>query len=402
MQLNQKDIDILTYQINSIIKNNPLEYKSISKNLFDLQTSILNLSSCITELSRFLEQLAEGNLEAKAPDRHNYLASSSKQLQSSLKHITWQATQVAKGDYSQKVKFMGDFSNAFNEMISQLAQREKKLKDQSIIMTETNVFLNSIIDGISDSIIVTDVSTGEVLYSNSSASKRIYDKNLGEFICAIPCDLVSYLKNNSNFKNSEHSYDFKCPLNNKIMNVKTYQVEFNQTSAYIHHIIDVTYQKEYQEQMEQIIYQDELTSLYNRRYFLIQLEEQLKKREPFCLCMIDIDGLKFANDNFGHESGDQYIKTVAKKILEEIRSTDIASRYGGDEMTILFPNCSKHVALKKLKNINTKITNDAIDYPMSISYGIVQVNEDNNLSGEILLSKADKNMYRHKASKKNY
>lgn len=85
-------------------------------------------------LNRFLEQfsetrqfaisLAAGDLDATPPLR-NEVAASFKQLHAGLKHLTWQTKQIAKGDYSQRVHFMGDFSGAFNAMVESLAEKKR-------------------------------------------------------------------------------------------------------------------------------------------------------------------------------------------------------------------------------------------------------------------------------------
>jgi hypothetical protein len=72
----------------------------------------------------FIQSLAEGNLEVPSPS-HNLLASPFKQLQANLLHLTWQSRQIAAGDYSQRVYFMGTFSTAFNSMVEALEEKNR-------------------------------------------------------------------------------------------------------------------------------------------------------------------------------------------------------------------------------------------------------------------------------------
>lgn len=89
------------------------------------------LFSFIHEIHKFILPLSEGELEdATLPPTKNFLASPFKELHSHLQHLTWQAKQVAKGDYNQRVDFMGDFSDAFNFMITSLDKNEKALKNK--------------------------------------------------------------------------------------------------------------------------------------------------------------------------------------------------------------------------------------------------------------------------------
>jgi len=92
----------------------------------------------------FIHQIANGNLNVNPPDdplRKNYVIAQYKQLHSNLLHLTWQAQQIAKGDLKQKVSFLGEFSNGFNQMIEALREKEAmvdKIKTQSKELLELN------------------------------------------------------------------------------------------------------------------------------------------------------------------------------------------------------------------------------------------------------------------------
>jgi signal transduction histidine kinase len=78
----------------------------------------------------FIEPLARGELRVAIPPTRNFLASPFKELHSRLMHLTWQAEQVARGDYTQRVDFMGDFSRAFNFMVDELGKKERELREK--------------------------------------------------------------------------------------------------------------------------------------------------------------------------------------------------------------------------------------------------------------------------------
>lgn len=90
--------------------------------------SLNQLFTSCSEIHGFIVPLSKGELDVDVPSKTNLLASPFKELHSKLRHLTWQAEQVAKGDYNQRVDFMGDFSKAFNEMVLKLAQKEKVLQ----------------------------------------------------------------------------------------------------------------------------------------------------------------------------------------------------------------------------------------------------------------------------------
>jgi predicted signal transduction protein with EAL and GGDEF domain len=91
------------------------------------------LIAFVREIEDFIEPLARGDLSAPLPSRANFLASPFKELHSRLSELTRQTTQIAKGDYSQRVDFMGEFSVAFNSMVELLAAREDELRTASIV-----------------------------------------------------------------------------------------------------------------------------------------------------------------------------------------------------------------------------------------------------------------------------
>jgi hypothetical protein len=88
------------------------------------------LITFIDQIHQFIVPLAQGELSDIKLAPSNYLASPFKELHSRLRHLTWQAKQVAKGDYSQRVDFMGEFSEAYNAMVIALEHNEKLLRNK--------------------------------------------------------------------------------------------------------------------------------------------------------------------------------------------------------------------------------------------------------------------------------
>lgn len=400
--MNKEDIDLLVEQIRQIILNKPIkeELKSESEELAELQEAVLYLSGLLSESNEFLKHLQAGELDVKPPGRHNFLAGNLKELHSALKHLTWQANQIANGDYSQKVDFLGDFSASFNSMIHQLAEREAKLKHQSVELSDMVELIKSIVDGLKDWIVVIDSESDEIIYTNQSANQLFYDMEIEKNTCGKKCELIEQLRKQSqDCKNS--IFEYTCPKSMKILRVKSFGIKWNNKAACVHCIQDVTDECEYHEQVEEMAYTDELTGLYNRRYCMKQLERQLSQKNEFSFCMIDLDGLKYANDNYGHASGDRYLKTVTDEMLKISRTTDIVCRIGGDEFAILFLNCASDIALKKMKQANLSIESLSEGFLMSISYGVIHIEAGMNISPETILKWADKKMYALKNTKKH-
>jgi signal transduction histidine kinase len=105
--------------------------------------TVNNLVAVFRESQGFVVALAEGKLDV-TPPHHNLLVSPFKQLHANLLHLTWQTKQIAAGDYTQRVHFMGDFAEAFNAMIMALAEK-KRVEDSLREALETVRQLQGII-----------------------------------------------------------------------------------------------------------------------------------------------------------------------------------------------------------------------------------------------------------------
>ncbi len=143
---------------------------------------------------------------------------------------------------------------------------------------------------------------------------------------------------------------------------------------------------------------DPMTNIYNRRGCMSRLGNGNKR---FALIFIDIDKFKQINDTYGHEKGDEVIKTVARIISTHIRKEDIFCRYGGDEFLLFIANASheqaRKIAEKLRKHIDIHRFDGVEDVTVSIGIAIRQRNE----SIGSLINRADKNLYRAKSGGRN-
>jgi hypothetical protein len=103
--------------------------KTTNENEYELAILLNRLFLFVQEIHEFILPLSRGKLgDVTVPLPKNFLASPFKELHCHLQHLTWQAIQVASGDFSQRVDFMGDFSEAFNSMVVSLDKNGKLLK----------------------------------------------------------------------------------------------------------------------------------------------------------------------------------------------------------------------------------------------------------------------------------
>ncbi|SIR20491.1 sensor domain-containing diguanylate cyclase [Halanaerobium kushneri] len=169
--------------------------------------------------------------------------------------------------------------------------------------------------------------------------------------------------------------------------------------------LDITENKKKEREIKYLSLHDEMTELYNRRYFENEMERLDSSRKlPVAILIADLDNLKYVNDNFGHQQGDNYIITAAQMIKESIRGIDIAARIGGDEFALILPETDSDEAEKICNRIKEKESDylkqkNLIEiFSISIGYAVKKSEE---ISLEEVFRKADKRMYANKAKNKS-
>ncbi|MEQ9337184.1 MAG: GGDEF domain-containing protein, partial [Miltoncostaeaceae bacterium] len=146
---------------------------------------------------------------------------------------------------------------------------------------------------------------------------------------------------------------------------------------------------------------DELTGLGNRRSFDIELArrtaESQRTGRPVSMCLIDIDNFKAYNDAYGHLAGDDALAAVANAVRGSSRLTDIASRYGGEELALILPGTAHEHAIEVAERVRTTVAGLAVDHRrVTVSIGVATGEGD--CSAEVLVEAADRAMYAAKAA----
>jgi diguanylate cyclase (GGDEF)-like protein/PAS domain S-box-containing protein len=160
---------------------------------------------------------------------------------------------------------------------------------------------------------------------------------------------------------------------------------------------DNTEKKRKQDEILFLSYHDQLTGLYNRRFFEEELTRLDTERNlPMTLVMFDVNGLKLINDAFGHLTADQVLKTVAWALRRECRSDDIIARIGGDEFVLLLPKTDGEMAEVITNRIQQCIKNEKVQaIQLSVSYGW-ETKRDMETDMTEVFKNAENNMYVHK------
>lgn len=161
------------------------------------------------------------------------------------------------------------------------------------------------------------------------------------------------------------------------------------------------------QELSLLAYHDQTTGLFNRRYFNISIEREVKlanrKQQPLSLVMIDIDHFKKFNDMHGHQKGDEVLEGVAGFIRSAIRSTDIACRYGGEEMTVILADTSIDKAIKVAEKIRKKVallSENQFGFKVTISLGVAATTSRRKTCSQ-LIQAADSALYQAKDNGRN-
>jgi diguanylate cyclase len=150
-------------------------------------------------------------------------------------------------------------------------------------------------------------------------------------------------------------------------------------------------------QIEYLNFHDDLTGLYNRRFF----EEELRRLDiprnlPISIIMADINGLKLINDSFGHLVGDEMLQKTASCLKEVCREDEIIARLGGDEFVVILPKCNESQAELVISRIKDSLKKESIyKLELSVSFGYrCKLKPENSIQN--ILKESEDYMYRNK------
>jgi two-component system cell cycle response regulator len=163
--------------------------------------------------------------------------------------------------------------------------------------------------------------------------------------------------------------------------------------------------------LQKLTITDEVTGLFNRRYFDQRLDEEVERlkryNRPLAVWVIDLDKFKQVNDNFGHAAGDQVLRDVGNFIQDQLRKSDIIARYGGDEFAIIMPEHSGERIDRTGERLRQSVEDHRIDLSeggnvgVTISMGGVWIAEKSGASSSDIIRMADSRLYEAKGKGRN-
>lgn len=401
--------DILFEYLRSILYDHvtePLDLSQIDDEFLDLAKGLQVLDQCVDELKQYTKPLSTGNLSIEFPAK-NPLCMNLKNLHSNLNHLTWQAQQVARGDYNQKVSYLGDFSVAFNQMTEQLKERESLLKkehsrlqEQAKLAQSYNNMLKNLSKRRKEWIFILDLENQQITYCNHNNDQEAKPED----ICK-NCSKEDYIRPailSHDYSDHKNEWQLEDERTGRFYSVNTFDIVWEGAKSRAHIVEDISDFKREEKHLSDLVYIDAKTGLYNHRFIKERLNYYIGERINFSLAFVDIDGLKEVNDNYGHSEGDNYINFIVTSIQSILRPVDTFARIGGDEFLIVFVTCSKSVVSRRLESLYNTIKkhSESPDYKRGFSFGIVEYDTLENVTLDALIDQADSHMYKCKLAHK--
>lgn len=341
----------------------------------------------------------------------------------SLKSLLEKTKLISSGNYNVQPEYDGysefiELYNYFDVMKENIKERENKEKERTNQLNKLNYELdksNNLLQAILESSPQIISFTLDTNYCHLSFNKKyketmfsIFNKNVEIGMNILDAigenEYCHKMKKNCERVMAEESFTIMEEVGRgKDSNVfwqQYWSPVFSRKGKIIGincFLINISEQKRAEGKIIYLSYHDQLTGLYNRRFFEKELNRlDHKENFPLTLAMGDVNGLKLINDSFGHAVGDKLLIKVAEIITKGCRKNDIIARLGGDEFVILLPKADRYEAEKVINKIKDIASNEKIgSIDISISFGH-ETKEDENEKIQEIFKSAEDHMYKKK------
>lgn len=264
-----------------------------------------------------------------------------------------------------------------------------------------------VFENISDGVIVLD--NQESVMDINPAAAKVFGGNRNNLVGRRMRDLINRLDTCLLIvKNEAGEYDtLRFGAGEDVVDYEIRTSPINDKSGRLEGKIillnDVTDRRKLEDELRMLSSLDHLTGLMNRRTFFIEMGKQIRLARRFhyqlTVCMMDLDRFKMLNDRYGHQVGDDALAQASTKIQNSIRISDIAARYGGDELALLLVHTGERGAMTLCKRVAGEVSQIFIkdEFKMGISIGLSTLKKEDPDTGETIIARADRALYNAKA-----
>lgn len=288
------------------------------------------------------------------------------------------------GDYNEEIVYQNYELKAANRTLEELKEKYE------------NLFMNSPVPYLilNEKLSIVNFNTyARILFQNDN----LLNADIRKYIDEVSLDTFNLHIRDLKHIDKVVSCTIEMNIKNEVRNVKIFSNVMRENGLYMCTIIDETMDMQYKREIEYLSYHDQLTGVYNRRYF----DKFLKKIDgsdynSLGIIIADLNGLKLANDAFGHGEGDKLLMAAANLFIKNSRKEDKIIRYGGDEFCIVIEDTSEKY-LNEIVNRMERASEDLCieNIRLSISFGFaIKTKVDQSILSVIKL--AEDRMYRNK------
>jgi diguanylate cyclase (GGDEF)-like protein/PAS domain S-box-containing protein len=197
------------------------------------------------------------------------------------------------------------------------------------------------------------------------------------------------------------------------MEVLLTQIQYEDNPAILITLRNITERKKAETELKRLVITDDLTGLFNQRYFYTQITKEIERAKrhnrPLSMILIDIDLFKDFNDTYGHWEGDFVLKKIGEILLKSVRDIDMPFRYGGEEFTVILPDTNHEDAIIVAERIRKAVAQNVF-YPFTlegqpdvvgktVSIGITQFRDQDDMKS--FIKRADNALYQAKNRGRN-
>jgi diguanylate cyclase (GGDEF)-like protein/PAS domain S-box-containing protein len=299
---------------------------------------------------------------------------------------------------------------------------EKLLKEKSRALIESEIKYRTLVEQSLEGIMI--IQDGLIKFVNPTLlnilkyeEEDMLDKDILRFFYPDDRELLSEsLEKLGNSQKVKFPIELRMVHKNEegiYMEVLATLIKYESKPAILATIRDITERKKTEGELKRLVITDDLTGLFNQRYFYIQFSKEFERVKrydrPLSMLLIDIDLFKDFNDKYGHWEGDYVLKKIGEVLMKNIRTIDMAFRYGGEEFAVILPETKYENAILVAERIRKAIA-QTVFYPFTldghpdivsktVSTGITEFKlEDNEKS---FLKRVDNAMYQAKKSGRN-